>query len=461
MKKNEILKVLDSWNLWNYNIKTGISRTYYSNKILSLIKDSKIDVVIETGIRRAGKSFIARQVAKALVDDGFKKEQILIINLEDERLIELNYQLLLDIYHTYKEKINPDKNSVIIIDEAQEVEKWEHFVRGISERGESKFIVTGSSSKLLDSEYSTLLSGREVLVYIHTLNLLEYTNFIEETAKKDHTKVKFNQKRLNPKESNLNLFSDIITIRWRYISRYILEGGFPAITLSENKAILARSYFETIIQKDVIQRHNIRRQDELIRLSKYYITSVGSRVTFNSVSKFLKIPVKTAYNFSHYLEESYLIFLVDKFSYSIKSQDNSPKKVYCIDNAFPAMLGINPIEIEGRLLENAIASTLYLISRHSDDFHFYYWYEDNKEVDFVIKEEHKYRIVQVAYSIDSDKTRTREISAIMSCAAKLNLYEAEIVTLGFDKEELINGVRISYISAQEWIDKELTSYGLV
>ncbi|EQD80576.1 ATPase, partial [mine drainage metagenome] len=174
----------------------------------------------------------------------------------------------------------------------------------------------------------TLLSGRQVVVYVHTLNLLEYQKFAGADGN---------------------------------AGRFIAEGGFPAIALSASKEDIASNYFNTIILKDVIQRFRIQKQDELIRLAKFYITSVGSRITFNSVSKFLKLSVKTAYNFSHYLGKSYLIFFVDRFSFSIKAQDNSPKKVYSTDNAFPSMLGVNPIEIRGRLLENAIASMLYMI----------------------------------------------------------------------------------------------------
>jgi len=130
-----------------------------------------IPIVVETGIRRAGKSYIARQVAKKLIESGYQKERILILNLEDERLIEKNYELLLEMYKVYKEEINPKQSSTIIIDEAQSIEGWERFVRGLSERGEARFIITGSSSKLLDSEYSTLLSGRHVVVYVPPLNL--------------------------------------------------------------------------------------------------------------------------------------------------------------------------------------------------------------------------------------------------------------------------------------------------
>jgi len=424
MEKDAILNILYSWNFWKHGIDTGIERSFYVKKIISLLEPG-IPVVVETGIRRAGKSYIARQVAKKLIESGYPKERILVLNLEDERLIEKNYNLLLEMYKVYKEEINPKQSSTIIIDEAQSIEGWERFVRGLSERGEARFIVTGSSSKLLDSEYSTLLSGRHVAVYVPPLNLAEYFIFA--------------------KNSN--------------IDNFLKEGGFPAITLSKNKAELARSYFDTIILKDVIQRFRVKRQDELIRLAKFYITSVGSKVTSNSISKFLKLSVKTTYNFSHYLENAYLIFLVDRFSFSIKAQDNSPKKVYCIDNAFPSMLGLNAIEIRGRLLENSIAAMLYMISRHVQNFNVYYWYENGHEVDFVIRENRNYEILQVAYSVKKDETREREITAILECAKRLNLNNATVVTMDYAGEEILNDVTIKYVPAKEWIESTLKRYG--
>lgn len=418
MEKNELLSILDSWNFWKQNIDTGVEREYYQQRIASLIKESEIDVIIETGIRRAGKSFIAKQVARHLISNGVPKSRVLIINLEDERLIDRDYATLLAMYKAYKENINPNDKSIIIIDEAQEVDGWERFVRGLAEKGEAKFIVTGSSSKLLDSEYATLLSGRQIVTYVHPLNLAEYMNF---------TKGKGS------------------------IKNYIETGGFPAIVLSKNREEIAKSYFDTIILKDVISRFRVQNQDELIRLAKFYMTSVGSKITFNSASKFLKLPLKTVYNFSTYLEKAYLVLFVKRFSFSIKAQDNSPKKVYAIDNAFPSVLGINPIKISGRLLENEVASTLYLISRHASEFNFYYWYENNKEVDFVIKDHSKYRVVQVAYAIKEAKTKERELSALLECANRLNVDNPEVITMDYEGEELIGGRTVSYVKAQDWI----------
>ena len=427
MQNKDILRILDVWNFWRHDLDVGIPRDFYANKVASLVRETEIPVVIETGIRRSGKSFIAKQAVRRLISDGLRKERILIINLEDERLIDRSYSLLLEMYSAYRKEINPGEKTIIVIDEAQEVDGWERFVRGLSEKGEAKFIITGSSSKLLDSEYSTLLSGRHVSVYVHPLNLLEYRKF---TKKSDS------------------------------LDKLLMEGGFPAIALSNSKPDLTAGYFNTIILKDVIQRFRIQKQDILIRIAKFYITSIGSRITFNSISKFLNLPVKTVYNFSIYLEKSYLLFFVDRFSFSIKRQINSPRKVYATDNSFPSVLGLNHVEIKGRLLENAIGATIYFISRQVPDFHFYYWLESNREVDFVIRHGRNYEALQVCYSVSDEKTRAREVDALLDCARRLNLASAEIVTMDYTAEELVNDVRIRYVPASDWIEKSLKRHGL-
>ena len=138
---------------------------------------------------------------------------------------------------------------------------------------------------------------------------------------------------------------------------------------------------------------------------------------------------------------------------------DSPRKLYSIDNSFPFYLGINPIKIGGRLLENAVATTLYLISRHNTEFHFNYWNENNGEVDFVIKYKQKYEAVQVSYSIGAEKTREREVASLLDCCKRLNLGSGEIVTMDYNGEELLGNISIEYVSADVWVEEKLKEYG--
>ena len=162
------------------------------------------------------------------------------------------------------------------------------------------------------------------------------------------------------------------------------------------------------------------------------------------------MPVKTVYNFSTYLEKSNLIFFVNRFSFSIKSRENSPKKVYSIDNSFVNAMGMNLNKINGRLLENAVASTLLFLSRNNTDFNFYYWFENNIEVDFVVKLRDKYKIINVSYIIN-ESSREREIKSIIECSNHLNAGSGYIITSDYDYEEIINNVNIKYVSFNNWI----------
>ncbi len=71
MEEDDILKMLDSWNSWNRGTDAGLPRDFYVDRITGFLTDPAISIVIETGIRRAGKSFIAKQVVKRLVEEGF------------------------------------------------------------------------------------------------------------------------------------------------------------------------------------------------------------------------------------------------------------------------------------------------------------------------------------------------------------------------------------------------------
>ncbi|MCL4391172.1 ATP-binding protein [Candidatus Parvarchaeota archaeon] len=425
MKDEDILTILKSWNFWDGDIATGIARPLYVQKIAEILKDNTIPIVVETGIRRAGKSFISRQVVQKLIERGLKKEETLIINLEDERLILRDYELLLQIYRIYRAKINQKGKAVIVLDEAQEIRGWEKFVRGISERGEAKFVITGSSSKLLSSEFSTLLSGRHITVTVSPLNFSEFLSF--RGASKD-------------KKSEVELFED-----------YFVRGGFPAVALSNIKEEVLLSYFETIIVKDIIQRYNIKIQEKLRTLVKFYITSAASSITYNSVSKFLKMPIKTVQVFSDYIKNSYLLFFLDRFSFSIKERETSPRKVYVVDNGFISVIGTNLKEGKGRFLENLVALTLLKLSNTDKKLSVYYWKNNEKEVDFILRRDKNIEAIQVSYSIDNQKTREREVSALLECTRLLNLSAGTIITRDYSAEETINGIFIKYIPITDWL----------
>ncbi|MCL4326223.1 MAG: ATP-binding protein [Candidatus Thermoplasmatota archaeon] len=433
MDDEELVYLLSKWNFWNGEIETGIERPQYLDMILRLLNENNI--IAETGIRRSGKSFIAKQVIKKLIVK-HGSQNTLIINLEDERLSIKNYDLLLQIYDAYKKIIKPNKKSIIVIDEAQEVDGWERFVRGITERNEASFIVTGSSSKLLSSEFSTLLSGRQITVYITPLDFSEFLSF--NNIQLDDRSIVLNEEKLI-----------------RYFDEFLLYGGFPAVVINKEKEELLLNYFDAITVKDIVSRYKIREVSKLRALMKFYFTNIASEITYNSTAKFLKIPIKTAQRFSEYIVNANVIFFVERFSFSLKERENSPRKIYSIDNGIALALGTNFVEIKGRALENIVAQQLFRICQRDKKSSIYYWREDSaltgKSVDFIFKSGNHLLPIQVAYEIKNEKTKNRELQSLIKCTKSINVKQGIIITYNFSGEENIEGIHIKYIKAYKWL----------
>lgn len=171
MDNDELLSIMADWNFWGNFRRSWIEREDYVNRILRLLEG--VNIIAISGIRRSGKSFIAFQCVKKLIERGVNPKDTLIVKLDDERLIDVDYNTLLRIIDLYIKNVKENRNtpSYIVIDEAQEVDGWERIVRGLAEG--NKVIVTGSSAKLLSSEFTSLLSGRHVEVRVFPLNLRE------------------------------------------------------------------------------------------------------------------------------------------------------------------------------------------------------------------------------------------------------------------------------------------------
>ena len=235
MEDERILGILNDWNFWgNKPLELGIKRRVYVDKIKDILKDT--EVVAEVGVRRCGKSFVARQVLNEFILEGYDVNSTLIINLSDERWSADSAGLLNEIFDVYKRELKPKQKPLIVIDEAQQLRGWEKFVRGISERLVAKFIITGSSSALLSSEFATLLSGRHVVINIVPVDFKEFLLF----------------KGINV-DGMLSAAQSIGKISAE-ILEYAKNGGFPAVITAKNKDELLLSYLDTIIIKDVSMR---------------------------------------------------------------------------------------------------------------------------------------------------------------------------------------------------------------
>ena len=440
MNKEKIIEILTDWNFWQRDIDIGIIREKYLDEILKFIKSGKIISIV--GIRRSGKSTLIKQIAKELIKKSIPKTDILIVNFEEPQFSDIDVNSLIQIYQSYLEIISPQEKPYIFLDEIQNVQKWERFVRSINEKKEAYIVISGSSSKLLSEELATVLTGRQLYFEIFPLSFEEFLSF--------------RNIKINKENKKRDIILNALKIK-KLLREYINFGGFPEVVVSNDKDFKRKvliSYYEDIINRDIVQRFKVKKIDQIKALTKFYLTNISSHISFNGISKFLKLPVETIRRFSSYLEISDLIFFVKRFSFSLKEQENSTRKVYSIDTGLSNMVGFKFSGDFGKIVENIVALKLKTICSHFPIREIYYWknHYGDKKVDFVIKEGSKIQnLIQVCWNIRNEKTKLREIKSLLKAMDEFKVKEGLIITEDYDNVEEINNKKIVFKPLWQWL----------
>ena len=344
------IEILKRWNPWEKDIDSGIRREIYIKKLFPYI--GRKEIIVLKGIRRSGKSTIVKQLISELIKTGIDEKQILYLNLEDYGFADnLSIELFDEVLESYKDYSKNKKKTYFFIDEVQKIPSWEKWVRTKYDLGENiKFVLTGSSASLLSKELSTLLTGRNLSFTIMPLSFKEFGHF---------TKGK--------------------------LEEYMKYGGFPEIVLEkseEKKAYLLQQYFEDIIHKDIIDRYNVRNTKQIIDLARYLVSTSGSKVSINKLSKVFGIAKDTLQAYVNYMLDAYLLFEVTYFSYSAKVKHDVSKlsKLYCLDNGLVNVVNIKYSKNLGQMFENTLF--VKLAERYKE---ISYWGELTSEVDFIVE----------------------------------------------------------------------------
>ena len=411
MEKEKIREIIIDQN--NYPERNLIERI----KTKEIIKQKNTPFVkIISGIRRSGKSTILKQL-KEKFSGGY-------VNFDDERFVNFKvedfqalYELLLEIFK---------ENKYFYFDEIQNIKGWERFVRRISESGENVF-VTGSNATMLSRELGTHLTGSYLMFKLYPFSFKEYLDFnnilVSEFTTKEKVKIK------------------------KAYSKYLIEGGLPEYLQTKNKDYL-RSLFESILYRDVMARYKLTNERALKQLIYIAANSISKEISFNSIKKMIGLgSTTTVSDYFSYLENTYLLFLLPKYDYSLKRQMQSNKKLYMIDNALANQLGFSFSENKGKLLENQIF--LELKRRNYELFYF----QEKGECDFLIKEKTKItKAFQVCYEL-SDENVDREVNGLTEAMKKFKLKSGTIITYDDENEILKDGLKIKVIPAWKWLLK--------
>jgi hypothetical protein len=425
----QIIEILIESNFWRQDQNVGIERTNYLNRLTDLAREGMAVTIV--GPRRSGKSTIMYQLIKRLIDGGVPRENTLHVNFEDPRFYgELNPQFMSKLFDAYMMILRPKGKVYIFLDEVQNVAGWERFVRFLVDQQRHAIYITGSSSSLLSKELGTLLTGRHLDLTIYPLSFSEFLFF--KGIKLDN---------------QLDLLSQKTKIR-RLVGEYMRWGGFPAAVLGKNKQEVLLNYMGDILSRDIVERYNIKKVNNLKKLSKYYMTNCASLISFNSIKGFINMPVDTVERYSEYLNNAFLFFYLKKFSYSLKEQEKNLRKVFCIDSGLRNAISMGFSEDRGKVLENIVF--LNFLQKGNE---VYYWKDkQGYEVDFIIVEGGKVTgVYQVSYSVREARTKTRETNALIRALICFDLKEGTIITENQEMEETLKGFRIRYMPVWKFL----------
>ena len=378
-----------------------ISRDNYLER-LKAFKDNRLIKVI-TGIRRCGKSTLLELFKEYLLSEGVNDDNIIHINLELMRYDDItDYKTF---YKLITEKMDNTDRYYLLIDEIQQVDKWEKAINSINVELNVDIYITGSNAYLLSSEISTLLSGRYVEIKMLPLSFKEYLEF-------DHL----------PKNWTLD----------DKFNQYLKFGSLPAVpTLPQDNRTINEfllGIYNTVIVKDVISRNNIKDIGLLEQIVKYVVANTGNIISANKISGYVSsqgrgetTKATTVSNYLDMLEKAYIIYPVKRYDIKGKEQLKNLAKYYVVDTGIRNMLmGYSDSDF-GHILETIVY--LELIRRGYQVF-IGKWYE--LEVDFIAIKQDEKKYYQVCLTLMDEKVKERELAPLKAIPDN---YEKTILSL--------------------------------
>ncbi len=392
-----------------------------------------IDII---GVRRAGKTYLMFHMARKLISKG---EKVLYVNLEDRRLLPINWDLMNELEKEAISRARNGKRIFLMVDEAQEFPEWGRWARGLYDRlGRSlKLMVSGSTSRLLQPEISSLISGRHVTVKLLPLSFREFLSF----------------RGVKPPE--VMLPEDELALL-REFDEYMSYGGFPEVALlKEGRDLILRSYYEDILYRDLIDRFKIRESIVMENFLKYLLTNVGRPFSIRRARDYLssfgiRTSTRTILRYISMLEEIFLFFFLTIKSRGVRDVLKYPRKAYAVDVGLSRV--VSHEEDKGFKLENLVFLEMKRWEFGDPKLSIYYWRNRRgEEVDFiVIRGDRCEEAVQVTWDL-SIENRKRELEPLIKCCREMGCKRATIVT--YDQEDVIKvgGVSVKVIPAYKWM----------
>ncbi|MCW6159357.1 MAG: ATP-binding protein [Thermoplasmatales archaeon] len=405
-----------------FKIEKIVKRDLNLAKIKKLLSHPNILAIL--GVRRSGKSVLSLLV--------LENEKFGYINFFDERLRNLNADDLDMVVQAFYELYG--STDYFIFDEIQKITGWERFVSRI--RTSKRIIITGSNSDLLRGQLSTFITGRHIDIHLFPFSFREYLRIKDVTLEQ-------------------NWFYSPITIAFvkRSLEDYMEKGGFPEVVKYGTKFLM--EIYRDIIENDIINQNKIRKSESIRNLTRYLISNTGKEITYNSLGPVIGLyNVHTVAKYVHFVENSYLIFLVERFSFKLKEPYKAPKKVYSIDMGLTNATAFAVGENKGRIIENIVFLELLRRKSYSEsDMEIYYWKDhQGREVDFVLRENKLVKqLIQVTCASSLERVERREVDSLVRASEDLKTEELMVITWDYGGEETVDKKRIQFLPLWKWL----------
>lgn len=409
---------------------TGIKRDITKHLISAL---SIQHIIVITGARRSGKSYLFRQLISHLLDSNVPPANILFINLEDPYFaINRNNSTTLDkIIQEYKILKNPVGKTYLFFDEIQNIPNWNLWVRELYDRDDTvKILLTGSNSEMLSVDLATHLTGRILAFENFPFSFREFISGLSTLTL--------------PRNITYDTLFPYQEAVIHLVEERMSKGLFPEIAnmgSPDLQAELLNQYFQNVLFKDIIPRFLIRNSKTIEQLAYYCSNTFASRFSYRNLAQAVSSNENTVKEYLSYFEKAYLFFTIEHFDYSLKRQIKYAKKLYIADNGLRNATSTSFSKDYGRAAENMVYTHL---RRETKNIHFWQDEKTGKEIDFVVKQKTGYLLYNVSYT---DNLSDREFDAFPAFIQSTKIQNCQCIVVSRNRYETIyhNHVPINII----------------
>ncbi|PIZ16278.1 hypothetical protein COY52_07490 [Candidatus Desantisbacteria bacterium CG_4_10_14_0_8_um_filter_48_22] len=342
----DIYYALNPW--WEgKDFESGIPRQVYLDKLSKNIERKQIEII--AGSRRIGKTTVLRQIARHVLEKKIPAKNILFLSLDHPRLSGVPLTEHLNYFRRIF-KLRREEKVYLFLDEVQESANWEAELKAIYDNENVKIICSGSTPSLIRNQGGRL-TGRQITTVLYPLDLKEFLSFRKET----------------PSQSENYRYENLA-------EDYLSTGGYPENVLNPSDEYL-NNLLQDILAKDLAGSFHPKKQNIFRDLMRLLAAGVSSRTSFNRLSNILGISLDTVKEYIAYLESSFLIKSVEKWSASYTDRIYSTKKIYFIDTGLQSLF-------TGRSSLGAKAENAVLMHFLRKGEQCGYFAESEREIDF-------------------------------------------------------------------------------